>query len=61
MEDQEKMKDLGISEHNFKVYVVHFETKLENLNQRTVEINDIDELFSCFGRISKIIIFDRYL
>lgn len=49
-------KDEDIS----KVYVVHFENLYTNYYQKTVELEDIENLFSPFGPISKILIFDRF-
>lgn len=42
------------------MFVVHIETKITRLDRITLELDDLEILFTPFGRLSKILIFDRH-
>lgn len=59
MQSQSRKSSISMNQEITKVLIVYFENKIQNLMNRTVELSDIESLFTPFGRLSKILIYDR--
>lgn len=59
MQSQSRKSSMSMNQEITKVLIVYFENKIQNLMNRTVELSDIESLFTPFGKLSKILIYDR--